>query len=308
MASSIVILTAVESFFGFLLTGTVLYFVVSRGHKVYQYLFAAFLLICVIWDLGTFLAMVRNQHAEELEIIGRIIILPCTFIPALIFHFSNLYTGRPIKWAVAVVWGLIGATWILIVAGVFYRIEGVHTYSWGNIFRVVPSVLDPLVFVFWFGVNLSACWLLLKSARRESSQLERRHHVYVISGLVAVTLAVVKALVTMGLDVSFLLPLGMLLNDVFVAIIALAIIKDRLFDITVIIKKGALYSILAGLLIFIYSFSEHLLITYVGETMGEESALLHFLSIAVGIAVLIPVKSRFERAIEGYFAERKLQF
>jgi hypothetical protein len=204
MASPIVILTAVESFFGFLLTSTVLYLVVSRGRKAYHYLFAAF--------------------------------------------------------------------------------------------------------IYWFGVNLLACWLLLKSARKASSPLERRHHLYVIAGLLAVTLAIVKALVTMGLDVSLLLPLGMLLNDVFVVVIALAIIKDRLFDITVIIKKGALYSVLAGLLIFMYSLSEHLLITYVGETIGEESALLHLVSVAVGIAVLIPVKSRLERAIEGYFSERKLQF
>lgn len=308
MASPIVIMTAIESCFGFLLTSTILYLVLSRGRKAYHYLFAAFLLICVIWDLGIFLTMVRNQRVEELDIIGRIAIMPCTFIPALIFHFSNLYTGRPIKWAVALVWGLTGASWVLILAGVLYRIEGIHTYSWGNIFKVVPSVLDPLIFVYWFGVNLSACWLLLESARRTSSPLERRHHLYVISGFLAVTLAVVKALVTMGLDISVLLPLGMLLNDIFVSVIGLAIIKDRLFDITVIIKKGALYSVLVGTLIFIYSFSEHVLITYVGETIGEGSALMHFVSIAVGIAVLIPVKNRLERVIEGYFADRILQF
>lgn len=308
MASPIVILTALESCFGFLLTSTILYLVISRAHKAYQYIFSVFLIICVIWDLGIFLSMVRNQHVEEIEIIGRIAITPCTFIPALIFHFANLYTGRPIKWAVALVWGLTGAMWIPILAGAVYKIEGVHTYDWGNIFRVVPSVLDPLVFVSWLGINLWACWLLRNSARRVSSQLERRHHLYVISGLLAVTLAIVKALVTMGLDVSILLPLGMLMNDVFVAVIALAIIKDRLFDITVIIKKGTLYSVMAGLLIFIYSFSEHLLVTYVGETVGGESALLHFVSIAVGIAVLIPVKSRLERAIEGYFAEREVRF
>lgn len=308
MASPIVISTAVESCFGFLLTSTILYLVLSRGRKTYHYLFAAFLLICAIWDLGIFLTMVRNQHVEELDIIGRIAIMPCTFIPALIFHFSNLYTGRPIKWAVAVVWGLTGATWVLILAGVLYRIEGIHSYRWGNIFKVVPSVLDPLIFVYWFGVNLSACWLLLKSARRASSALERRHYLYVISGFLAVTLAVVKALVTMGMDVSFLLPLGMFLNDIFVTVIGLAIIKHRLFDITVIIKKSALYSVLAGLLIFIYSFFEHVLITYVGETVGEGSPLLHFVSIAVGVAVLIPVKNGLERVIEGYFADRKLQF
>ncbi|MEW6717144.1 MAG: hypothetical protein AB1345_06555 [Chloroflexota bacterium] len=127
MASFIVIITAIESGFGFLLTSAILYLVLSRGSKLYHYLFAAFLLICVLWDLGIFLTMIRNEHIEELDIIGRIAILPCIFIPALIFHFANLYTGRPIKWAVALVWGLTGATWAPILAGVFYRIEGVYT-------------------------------------------------------------------------------------------------------------------------------------------------------------------------------------
>lgn len=308
MPSFIVIITAVESGFGFLLTSTVFYLVLSRGRKAYHYLFAAFLLICAIWDLGVFLTMIRNKHVEELDIIGRGAILPCTFIPALIFHFVNLYSGRPIKWAVALVWGLTGAIWVPILAGVFYRIEGIHAYEWGNVFRVVPSVLDPMVFIFWFGINLSACWLLFKSARRATSLLERRHYLYLISGLLVVTFVIVKALITMGVNMPFLLPLGMFLSDIFVSIIGLAIIKDRLFDITVIIKKGTLYSILAGLLIFIYSFSEHILVTYIGETIGERSNLLHLISIAVGIVVLMPVKHRLERSIETYFAHKKLEF
>ncbi len=308
MTSFIVIITAIESGFGFLLTSTILYLVLSRGRKAYHYLFAAFLLICAIWDLGTFLLMIRNEHIEELDIIGRIAILPCIFIPALIFHFANLYTGRPIKWAVALVWGLTGVSWVPIIAGVLYRIEGVYEYDWGNIFRVVPSVLDPMVFIYWFGVNLSATWLLFKRARRATSPLERRHYLYIISGFLAVTFAVVKALVTMGIDISFLLPLGMFLNDIFVTIIGLAIIKDRLFDITVIIKKGTLYSALAGLLVFVYSFSEHLLVTYIGETFREHSNMAHVISVAVGIAVLIPVKNRLERGIERHFAHKKLEF
>jgi hypothetical protein len=308
MPSPIVILTAVESSFGFVLTSAVLYLVLSRGRTLYHYLFAAFLLICAIWDLGTFLLMIRNEHVEELDIIGRTAILPCIFIPALIFHFANLYTGRPIKWAVALVWGLTGATWVPVLAGVLYRIEGIYTYDWGNIFRVAPSVFDPMIFVFWFGINLSACWLLFMSAKRATGRLERRHHLYIIAGFLTVTLAIVKALVTMGINVAFLLPLGMFLNDIFATVIGLAIIKDRLFDITVIIKKGTLYSVLAALLIFVYSFSEHIIITYVGEIFSEHSNLAHFISIAVGIAVLIPVKSRLEREVERYFAHKKLEF
>ncbi|MCJ7584625.1 MAG: hypothetical protein MUO30_07630 [Anaerolineales bacterium] len=302
------IITAIESGFGFLLTSTILYLVLARGRKAYHYLFAAFLLICVIWDLGTFLLMIRNEHVEELDIIGRIAILPCIFIPALIFHFANLYTGRPIKWAIALVWGSTGATWVPILAGVFYRIEGIYTYKWGNIFRVVPSVLDPMVFIFWFGINLSACWLLFKSARKATSRLERRHYLYIISGFLALTFAVVKALVTMGIDISFLLPLGMFLVDIFNAIIGIAIIKERLFDITVIIKKSAIYSALAAIVIFVFSFSEHILVTYLGESIGENSNLTYLISIAVGIAVLMPVKNRLERSMEGYFAHKKLEF
>jgi hypothetical protein len=308
MASPVVILTAIESGFGALLTGTVLYLVLSRGRKAYHYLFAVFLFICFIWDLGTCLLMLRNEHLEELPIIGRVAILPCTLIPALIFHFVNLYTGRPVKWAVVLVWALIGLTWVFILLGYFYQIEGSYTYDWGNIFRVKPTIFDPVIFVFWYGINLSAVWLLYKARKKAITRLESRHYTYLISGFLVITFSIVKALVTMGFDVAFLLPLGMLLNDIFVAIIGLAIIKDRLFDITVFIKKGTVYSILAGLLIFIYSFVEHLLVTFIGERIGEESTWLHMISIAIGIAVLMPVKSRIEKAVERYFAHRTLVF
>lgn len=308
MPSFIVIITAIESGFGFLLTSTILYLVLTRGRQLYHYLFAAILLICATWDLGIFVTMIRNGHVEELDIIGRFAIYPCTLIPALIFHFANIYTGRLIKWAVALVWGLIAANWVLILAGVFYQIEGYYTYEWGNIFKVVPSVLDPMVFLFWFGVNLSACWLLIKSSRNVVSLLERRHYLYIISGFLTFTFVVVKAFVTMGVNLPFLLPFGMLLSDIFVAIIGIAIIKEKLFDITVVIKKGTLYSILAGLLIFLYSFLEHILITYVGESLGEHSNIIHLIAVAIGIAVLMPLKNRIERTVERIFEHKKLEF
>ena len=306
--SPIVVITALESGFGFLLTSTILYLVLSRGRKVYHYLFAAFLLICAIWDLGTFLLMIRNDHLNELGVIGYAIALMCGFIPALIFHFANLYTGRPIKWAIALAWVITGALWVLTLLGIVSKVEGVYTYNWGNIFRFAPSVLAPLVMVVWFGFNLWACWLLFKGAKAAKSSLERRHYLYIASGTLVITFAIVKVGVTMGINIPILLPLGMFLIDVFNAIIGIAIIKDRLFDITVIVKKGTLYSILAGLLVFIYSFVEHILVTFIGEKVGENSTVLHLIAVAIGIAVLMPVKNRLEKGVEGYFAHRKLEF
>ena len=81
-----------------------------------------------------------------------------------------------------------------------------------------------------------------------------------------------------------------------------------MFDITVIVKKGALYSVLAGLLIFVYSFSEHLLITYSGKLIGGRSEIADLISIAIGIAILMPVKRRIELGVDRTFRQRTLEF
>jgi hypothetical protein len=308
MASPILIITAIESGLGFLLTGVILYLVLSRGRKAYHYLFAAFLFVCFFWDLGTFLLMIRNSHLNELKTIGTIIGVPCGFIPILIFHFACQYTGRPIKWAIVLGWVMTAIFFVLGFFGQGWNVVGVYTYNWGNIFKIASNVEGIFSMVFWLTFNLSACWLLFKGAKKAASRLERRHYLYILTGVLVITFAIVKVGVVMGINIPILLPLGMFLVDVFNAIIGLAIIKDRLFDITVIIKKGTLYSILAALLIFIYSVLEHLLVTYIGDKFKEYSNWAHILSIAVGIAILIPVKNRLEKVLERYFAQKKLEF
>jgi len=290
VSSPILIVTAIESGFGFLLTSIIIILVLKNGRKAYHYLFAAFLIICAIWDLGIFLLMIRNDHLNELVIIGFIIGFWCGFIPALIFHFASLCTGRPIKWAIALAWGICGILWLLGLAEFYWKIEGVYTYNWGNIFRVVPSVFDPLAMVAWFVICLSACWLLFRAGKAATSPLERRHFQYITLGCLVVTFAAVKVGVVMGINIPILLPLGMFLFDIFNAIIGIAIIKEKLFDITVIIEKSAIYSALAAIVIFVFSFAEHILITNFGELIGGHSETIHLVSIAIGIAVMMPVK------------------
>ena len=104
------------------------------------------------------------------------------------------------------------------------------------------------------------------------------------------------------------MPTCMLLNDIAAALIGIAILKYQLFDITVIIKKTTIYSILLALIIFISSLCEHLLSTYVGHMLGEESYYIHLISIAAVVGVLMPVRKRLERAIEGFLAKKKVAF
>lgn len=308
MPSAIVVITAIESGLGFILSVVILYLLLSRRRKAFHYIFAAFLLICAVWDLGILYEMIRNEHVNELPVVGRIISLMVCFIPAFLFHFACLYTGRKLTWAIILVWVLSGILWVVTATGLLNNTVGVYSYSWGNIHKYEASFLDPVVIVIWFVFNLWACWLMLQAVRKAKTPLEKRHSLYIFSGMVVITFAIVKVGVALGIDLPFLLPLGMFLVDALNAIIGLAIIKDRLFDITVIVKKGTLFSLLAAVLIFVYSFVEHILVTFIGERVGEDSAILHLVAVAVGIAVLMPLKNRIEKAIEHYFVRRTLQF
>jgi hypothetical protein len=61
-------------------------------------------------------------------------------------------------------------------------------------------------------------------------------------------------------------------------------------------------------LIFIFSFSEPIFANYFSELEADHSHLMHMISIAIVIAVLIPVKHRLEQFMENVFDQKKLEF
>ena len=72
--------------------------------------------------------------------------------------------------------------------------------------------------------------------------------------------------------------------------------------------KDALSSLLLGMVIFLFSFSEHLLASRLGEYVGGHSPVIHLLTIAIVILLLMPVKQRIERLIETTFKDKLVKF
>jgi len=308
--SATVTITTVSSFIGFLLNSTVLYLVLSRGKQKYHYLFAGILFVCAIWDLGITIAMLRNEHPADLIKLGYIVTVPCMFLMPLFLHFTWSYLGYPRVKTTIILWVTAAIMAILMATGISGRINDVYSYSWGNIWKGDPDwrFFMILAIPLYIAVILTVCWFLYRQIKQEKTTVNRRHMIYVLVSFLAIGLAIVKAFSVVGVDWPFLLPAGMALNDVFIAVIGVAIVKERLFDITVVIKKGALYSVIGAGVIFLFSFSEHILATYVGEFLGEDSFLIHLISIAVVIAVLMPIKHRFEKFLNSYFSSRRFEF
>lgn len=309
MGSNVILFTSITSFIGFLLNGTIMVLVLLRGRKKHHFLFAAIPFICAIWDLGIFLTMIRNSHVNEVMAYGYII-LPCVFLPALIYHFTCTYLNQPRKKSVIFAWAFFAFGAVLLATGIGGKIEGVYDYSWGYLFRPdrMLWIATVATLPFWYFFTLYSCWLLFKAYKAEQDSLARRHILYILIGFLVINLVQVKIAAFLGLDIGYVMPVCMLLSDIFAALIGIAIVKHRLLDITVVIKKGTIYSALVALIIFVFSCSEHLLSTYLGHMLGEQPLYIHLISIGVVVAALMPVRTRLERAIERIFEQKKLEF
>jgi len=305
--SAVVLITAAASAVGFAINVLVMAILLWRGRRKYHLLFALLLFTAASWDLGIFLVMIRNSFPDEIILYQSLIHIPIGLFPAFIYHFTTTYLNqRRIKSTIGIyaycLYGPIG-----FVAGVIQPVSGVYNYGWGNLGR---NVLDNWTIAWWALYNLSivvSCWLLLQARKRESSLVTRRHITYIMVSFIMFGLAQVKVLVAYGVDVAFMLPLGILLVGSFGALIGMAIIKDRLFDITVFIRKGIVYSIIVAAAIFVFDFSQHLIAEFLGGIAGEQSAYIRYALVAVVVIVFTPLKPRLERKIGGIFVN-KIEF
>jgi hypothetical protein len=308
MPSTVVLVTSIASFTGLIINTLVMFVILSRGRRKYHLLFALLLFTAAFWDLGIFLVMIRNSYPNEIVFYQSLISYPISFFPAFVYHFTTTYLNQPrakstIAIYVCCVLGPIG-----FAAGSAQPVSGVYNYSWGGIGRQVLNSATIGWYVLYHLSILVSCWLLLQARKRESSSVTRRHTMYILVSFIVFSLAHVKLLTAYGVDVAFTLPLGILLVGSFGALIGIAIIKDRLFDITVIVRKGIVYSVLAVLIIFIFDFSQHLIATFLEGIIGEHYEYANIASIAVVVVAFIPIKQRLEHTIGTMLTKKKIEF
>jgi hypothetical protein len=307
MSSTVVLITSITSFIGFIINTLVMFLVLARGRRRYHFLFAVLLFFVACWDLGVFLMMIRNSYPNEILLYYNIVGIPVLLFPAFAFHFTTTYLDQPRRKLTILIYGY--CVFVVIVSLLIPAAAapvGVRSYEWAN----VPSTEPTPGWLSWILVYyvslLLSCWLLIQARKREPSPIARRHIDYILASFIVFSVAQIKLLVVIGVDAPFTLPLGMLLVDLFGALIGVAIVKHRLFDITVLLKKGTAYSALGAVIIFLFAFSEHLIATYLAGVVGALSEYLHLASIAVVVVAFMPVKRRVDHLVEGYFTAKRI--
>jgi len=261
-------------------------------------------LILLIWADGTgvlFSAPTIDAQMESLKVYLAWIGWPGLFLSLLYFFPSGQVTPRWARWFAVLLGGLIvyglAATAMnveIVGAGIGFAIiipclliggySQVHRYRHARPAerqQVKWVVLAGLLFILFF-IVLSTLLNVLGAGDPATSSLTS-------ALLVSMGFLAIGTLVFVGLPVS----------------ITLAMLRYRLWDVDVIVRRTLQYSVLTGLLALVYFGSVISLQTIVGRAALEQSPVVIVISTLLIAALFAPLRRRVQVVIDRRFYRRK---
>jgi hypothetical protein len=183
-----------------------------------------------------------------------------------------------------------------------------------------PARSDPLNTVFaavvWLGMLI--CGMLAQVYRyvRVSNAEEQRQTKWVLFGIVILVLSIVTlyfsplsgqfgdVVVYSRISLTLLIAVNLLLLLIPITI-GIAILRSRLFDIDVIIRRTVTYAIVVALLGVVYFGSVILLQRLFAGIIGDNSEIVTVLSTLAIAALFIPLRNRIQNAIDKRFNRQR---
>jgi hypothetical protein len=239
------------------------------------------------------------------------VIFPIFLIPL------NFPTGHPPspKWN-WINWLAIGMWLFFMVLVSFFDTIGPINYEWvlPNPIGFIPiEVTEGPILIVW-GIGLvtvvSASVVSLFVRYRRARAVERQQIKWLLyTGAFFVVVYTVVYFVSDSEETGFAsgwADLMLLLSILaFPVAIAVAILRYRLWDIDVIIRKTLVYTVLTGLLALTYFGSVLLLETVFGFLTGQESAIAIVISTLIIAALFSPLRRRVQGFIDRRFFRSK---
>ncbi len=103
-------------------------------------------------------------------------------------------------------------------------------------------------------------------------------------------------------------PIFNVLIPIYIFIVAYAIVKHRLMDIEVVLRKGLLYSLMAGLLSAFYLSAVFLFGNYLGSRKSAASIVFTIFSIVFFSIIFQPLRDRIQALIDRVFFRLKYDY
>lgn len=172
----------------------------------------------------------------------------------------------------------------------------------GSLGELIELIITACVFVVFFAIFLSTVSALIRF--RFANAVERQQLKWFAYGAVLFVATLISDFVIELPGAWENVKEALMLNILPVAV-GIAILRYRLFDIDIIIRRTLIYSILTGLLAVVY-FGGIVLLQQIFRTLTGESSDLAIVISTLSIAALfLPFRRRVQDAIDRRFYRRK---
>jgi two-component system, NarL family, sensor kinase len=256
--------------------------------------------------VGPAWAAFQNGHTGRLVMLGLSVGSSLGFVPIAVEGLVNVRfpSGRPAtRWGRGLEIVLVAGTALVILGGVFGTSVGnmlpastpAHArrplidVTWVGRVADAMIVFAPIVVLLGLVAGIGVVVRCVRACGVERQQLKWRAAGVVVSLLLFVP-AVTDHLsaVVDGLD-----------STVFVATLAIPVLRYRLWDIDVIIRRSAIYSTVTVILVGFYA-----LITALGAGLASEQVGASVAAAGVALAI-VPVRAGSQRVVDRLFYGRR---
>jgi len=226
-------------------------------------------------------------------------------------------TGRPIsrRWGWLVWVGVVLLLFLLLLATFGTPMKpgsGNADWSYPNPIGLIQNngANESAVISFFFAIMplwVVLCLAALAVRYRRARQVERQQMKWLFFATVVFVAAYVPVFLVADFDnatnvFNYLWMIAMLLIP---AAIGIAILRYRLYDIDLIIRKTVQYGVVTAVLALVYFGTIILLQSLVGQAMGEQSPIIIVLSTLLIAAMFNPLRRRVQTAVDRRFYRQK---
>jgi len=262
--------------------------------RLYRF-FALYLVVMAVWSLGS--AMMR-LNPDRILLWNRVLIASAMVMPLAYFGFVQAFLDeRQNRW----LWvGIVSVLGLEIANALGLMVTDARLLEGGLLsFDTGPATHLAAIYgaLFWS----SSIWRLARAYHRTSASVVRNRIRYPLTGL----LFVVLGTATNAIPALGAFPIDHAANLVNALLLAYAILRYQLLDITVVIRKGLLYSIPTAIIGTVYFLLIFLATRLFRAFAGLQIFLLSLIVAVITAVVAQPLRDRAQLWIDRLFFREK---
>jgi PAS domain S-box-containing protein len=260
-----------------------------------QRAFAFFLVAMASWG-GLLFMMRSSSNLADAYFWDKLVVADVALISVFYLHFTFGFSNAPsAKWLIRAAYSLFGVLAITTAMGLTVAGMQVKSYGYAPIWGPAFAVF----FVVVYGAIMLGATNMYSTARRGASPALRNRAGYVLLGtMISLIGGITDILPSVGVPIY---PLGIVGNIVFATLATIAMVKVRLLDIRLALRRTFAYTMVGLVVLGAYFGFSGLLGAAFGVAAARGTVAFTIFFVAVCVVAIPKLNDRIQRLVDKTF-------